>query len=55
MFIIVIHFIPQYGQTHIMAYIGVCSLVGSLSVCVGSFFFLGFISVHAFIFYLDDL
>ncbi|KAL9686313.1 hypothetical protein QQ045_023769 [Rhodiola kirilowii] len=31
-FIIIIHFIPQYGQTHIMAYIGVCSLVGSLSV-----------------------
>ncbi|PKA49003.1 hypothetical protein AXF42_Ash019541 [Apostasia shenzhenica] len=31
-FIIVVHFIPQYGQSHIMAYIGVCSLVGSLSV-----------------------
>lgn len=31
-FVIVVHFIPQYGQTHIMAYIGVCSLVGSLSV-----------------------
>ncbi|RRT76419.1 hypothetical protein B296_00001306, partial [Ensete ventricosum] len=25
-------YIPQYGQTHIMFYVGVCSLVGSLSV-----------------------
>ncbi|XP_020578594.1 probable magnesium transporter NIPA4 isoform X1 [Phalaenopsis equestris] len=31
-FVIVVHFIPQYGQTHVMAYIGVCSLIGSLSV-----------------------
>ncbi|KAF5936815.1 probable magnesium transporter NIPA4 isoform X1 [Camellia sinensis] len=31
-FIIIFHYIPQYGQTHIMVYIGVCSLVGSLSV-----------------------
>ncbi|CAN6440233.1 unnamed protein product [Victoria cruziana] len=31
-FILIIHFIPQYGQTHIMVYIGICSLVGSLSV-----------------------
>ncbi|XP_044489423.1 probable magnesium transporter NIPA4 [Mangifera indica] len=31
-FIIIFQFIPEYGQTHIMAYIGVCSLVGSLSV-----------------------
>ncbi|XAR62659.1 hypothetical protein NMG60_11017505 [Bertholletia excelsa] len=30
--IIIIYFIPQYGQTHIIAYIGVCSLIGSLSV-----------------------
>ncbi|KAK9271308.1 hypothetical protein L1049_026898 [Liquidambar formosana] len=30
--VLIIHFIPQYGQTHIMVYIGVCSLVGSLSV-----------------------
>lgn len=33
-FIIVFHYIPLYGQTHIMCYIGVCSLVGSLSVCI---------------------
>ncbi|KAH7568179.1 hypothetical protein JRO89_XS07G0253300 [Xanthoceras sorbifolium] len=31
-FIIIIRFIPHYGQTHVMVYIGVCSLVGSLSV-----------------------
>ncbi|KAI9107293.1 hypothetical protein K1719_021681 [Acacia pycnantha] len=31
-FILIIYFIPSYGQTHIMVYIGVCSLVGSLSV-----------------------
>lgn len=33
-FILIFHFIPLYGQTHIMVYIGVCSLVGSLSVCL---------------------
>lgn len=33
-FIIVFLYIPLYGQTHIMCYIGVCSLVGSLSVCI---------------------
>ncbi|KAE8009019.1 hypothetical protein FH972_005477 [Carpinus fangiana] len=31
-FILIFHFIPQYGQTHIMVYIGICSLVGSMSV-----------------------
>ncbi|CAA6663856.1 unnamed protein product [Spirodela intermedia] len=31
-FILIFRYIPQYGQTHIMVYIGVCSLVGSLSV-----------------------
>ncbi|KAG2705412.1 hypothetical protein I3760_05G052200 [Carya illinoinensis] len=31
-FILIFCFIPEYGQTHIMVYIGVCSLVGSLSV-----------------------
>ncbi|GAB2283563.1 hypothetical protein Dimus_018069 [Dionaea muscipula] len=32
MLILIFYFIPLYGQTHIMVYIGVCSLVGSLSV-----------------------
>ncbi|ONM35883.1 putative magnesium transporter NIPA4 [Zea mays] len=31
-FVLIYYFIPRYGQTHIMVYIGVCSLVGSLSV-----------------------
>nr|KAJ0207555.1 hypothetical protein LSAT_V11C500266110 [Lactuca sativa] len=31
-FILVLCYIPLYGHTHVMCYIGVCSLVGSLSV-----------------------
>lgn len=31
-FVIIIRYIPQYGQTHIIAYIGVCSLMGSIAV-----------------------
>ncbi|KAL9256788.1 putative magnesium transporter NIPA4 [Drosera capensis] len=31
-FVLVAHFVPRYGQTHVMVYVGVCSLVGSLSV-----------------------
>ncbi|XP_010521135.1 PREDICTED: probable magnesium transporter NIPA4 isoform X2 [Tarenaya hassleriana] len=30
--VLVVRFVPQYGQTHVMVYIGICSLVGSLSV-----------------------
>ncbi|KAK9743318.1 hypothetical protein RND81_03G231800 [Saponaria officinalis] len=30
--ILLVHFVPQYGQSHVMVYIGICSLVGSLSV-----------------------
>uniref|UniRef100_A0A0D6QTR1 Probable magnesium transporter n=1 Tax=Araucaria cunninghamii TaxID=56994 RepID=A0A0D6QTR1_ARACU len=30
--VLVFHFVPLYGHTHIMVYIGVCSLMGSLSV-----------------------
>ncbi|KAJ4802212.1 magnesium transporter NIPA (DUF803) [Rhynchospora pubera] len=30
--VLIYNFVPQYGQTHIMVYIGVCSLVGSISV-----------------------
>lgn len=32
--VLIFKIVPQYGQTHIMVYIGVCSLVGSLSVCM---------------------
>ncbi|KAJ8441597.1 hypothetical protein Cgig2_023750 [Carnegiea gigantea] len=31
-FVLVFHVIPEHGQTHVMAYIAVCSLVGSLTV-----------------------
>nr|GMD74186.1 probable magnesium transporter NIPA4 [Ipomoea batatas] len=30
--IIIVYFLPKYGQTHIIAYVGVCSLVGSIGV-----------------------
>ncbi|KAG9133105.1 hypothetical protein Leryth_018661 [Lithospermum erythrorhizon] len=30
--VLIFHYAPLYGQTHIMFYIGICSLVGSLSV-----------------------
>ncbi|KAJ8541637.1 hypothetical protein K7X08_002453 [Anisodus acutangulus] len=30
--IIIVQYVPKYGQTHIIAYIGVCSLVGSIGV-----------------------
>ncbi|CAK9326114.1 unnamed protein product [Citrullus colocynthis] len=30
--VLIIHFVPHYGQTYVMVYIGVCSIVGSLSV-----------------------
>ncbi|XP_042046190.1 probable magnesium transporter NIPA4 isoform X2 [Salvia splendens] len=30
--VLIFYYVPQYGQTHIWFYIGVCSLVGSLSV-----------------------
>lgn len=29
---LVFHFVPLYGNTHVMVYIGICSLMGSLSV-----------------------
>ncbi|KAH7434170.1 hypothetical protein KP509_06G003900 [Ceratopteris richardii] len=30
--VLVFHFVPLYGNTHVMVYIGICSLMGSLSV-----------------------
>lgn len=30
--VLVFYFVPRYGQTHILVYVGVCSLVGSLTV-----------------------
>ncbi|CAN1731302.1 Probable magnesium transporter NIPA4 [Linum perenne] len=30
-FILIVHVVPRYGQTHVMVYIAICSLIGSLS------------------------
>ncbi|KAJ3701773.1 hypothetical protein LUZ61_005478 [Rhynchospora tenuis] len=30
--VLIFYFVPRYGQTHILVYVGVCSLVGSLTV-----------------------
>ena len=38
---------PRYGQTNIMVYIGICSIIGSLTVSFIFFFF--FIFLFAFL------
>jgi hypothetical protein len=30
--VLIFHFVPQCGHSHVMVYIGICSLMGSLSV-----------------------
>ncbi|XP_040964206.1 probable magnesium transporter NIPA6 isoform X1 [Gossypium hirsutum] len=30
---LILHFEPRYGQTNILVYLGICSLMGSLTVC----------------------
>lgn len=30
--VLIFHFVPRYGNTHVMVYVGICSLMGSLSV-----------------------
>lgn len=30
--LLIFHFVPRWGHTHVMVYIGICSLMGSLSV-----------------------
>ena len=35
---LIIRVVPQYGQTNVMVYIAICSLVGSLSVCCFRYF-----------------
>lgn len=32
--VLITRFVPRYGQTYVIVYIGVCSIVGSLSVCL---------------------
>ncbi|MBA0585183.1 hypothetical protein Gorai_015968, partial [Gossypium raimondii] len=29
--VIIFHYVPRYGQTHLVVYIGICSLMGSLT------------------------
>ncbi|GAV82545.1 Mg_trans_NIPA domain-containing protein, partial [Cephalotus follicularis] len=31
--VLIFYFVPRYGKTHMMVYIGICSLMGSLTVC----------------------
>jgi hypothetical protein len=30
--LLIIHYVPRYGHTHVLVYVGICSLMGSLSV-----------------------
>ncbi|XP_019053243.1 PREDICTED: probable magnesium transporter NIPA6 isoform X3 [Nelumbo nucifera] len=30
--VLMLHFVPRYGQTNILVYIGICSIIGSLTV-----------------------
>lgn len=30
--VLILYFSPRYGQTNIMVYIGICSIIGSLTV-----------------------
>ena len=34
--ILMIFFVPRYGQTHMVVYIGLCSVLGSITVYIGS-------------------
>ncbi len=30
--VLIFHYVPQYGHSHVMVYVAICSLMGSLSV-----------------------
>jgi hypothetical protein len=32
--VLIFRYVPRYGQTHMVVYIGICSLMGSLTVCL---------------------
>lgn len=34
--ILIFRFVPRYGSTHMIVYVGICSLMGSLTVCLSS-------------------
>lgn len=35
--VLIIRFAPRYGQTHMVVYVGICSMMGSLTVCSTTF------------------
>lgn len=35
--VLIFRYVPRYGQTHMVVYIGICSLMGSLTVCLLSY------------------
>lgn len=35
--VLIVRFVPRYGQTHMVVYIGLCSIVGSITVGMGAF------------------
>lgn len=37
--VLIFRYVPRYGQTHMVVYIGICSLMGSLTVGLFSLFF----------------
>nr|GEZ15594.1 magnesium transporter NIPA [Tanacetum cinerariifolium] len=44
--VLIYRYVPRYGQTHLIVYVGICSLMGSLTVCLQFSFSLSF-SRHA--------
>lgn len=44
--VLVLYCEPRYGQTNIMVYIGICSIIGSLTVSFFFFPFLHFLYLH---------
>lgn len=43
--VLVLYCEPRYGQTNIMVYIGICSIIGSLTVSFFPFFSILFIAL----------
>lgn len=41
--VLIFYYEPRYGKTHLIVYVGICSLMGSLTVC--SFFSLSLLSI----------
>lgn len=31
--VLIFRYVPRYGHTHMVVYVGICSLMGSLTVC----------------------